>query len=137
MSLLAWNPRWETGAPEIDGQHRELFLHFDQIFEAVAQHREAEQVAQTLQFMASYVESHFRMEEDLMERFAYPGKAPHHAIHEGLRAQVKDLIAAHQRDPAAVTEEVPTFLAEWLISHIDEQDRALAAYVKSHPASAR
>lgn len=131
IPILLWNPQWETGFPEIDRQHRQLLDHIDQVFQAVAQGKESELVARSLHFLADYVEAHFGMEEALMDRSAYPRSAEHRLLHAELRAQVLDLIEGHRQDPAAISEAVPVFLSEWLLNHIDQQDRALALHVKT------
>ncbi len=90
--------------------------------------------AETLHFLADYAESHFRMEEALMARSGYPGTDTHRALHDELRADVARMVEAHRTDPASVSEEMPTFLSDWLISHIGEQDRALVRHLRGGPA---
>ena len=129
--MLLWNPEWETGSPEIDHQHRQLMDHIDQVFQAVVHQRESEPVARTLQFLADYVEAHFGMEEALMDRTGYPRSGEHRVLHAELRARVQEFIEGQLKDPAAISEAVPLFLSDWLINHIDQQDRDLAQHART------
>lgn len=133
MAILVWNPAWETGEPEIDRQHRLLMAAIERLFKAVSRREDPGDAAETLHFLADYAESHFRMEEALMARSGYPGAEAHRALHDGLRADIARMLEAHRLDPASVSEEMPTFLSDWLISHIGEEDRALVRHLRAGP----
>ena len=130
MAMLAWNPSWETGVPEIDRQHRMWLAQVEKLFQAIVGRQEPAAICDVLMFLASYVDSHFRLEERFMERSAYPGFAAHKAVHDELRSKVASLIEAHNLDPASLTDEITDFLSGWLIRHIDEHDRAMARHLK-------
>lgn len=138
MALLVWNPGWETGDPEIDRQHRTLLGHIEKLFQALVLRQEPGEVAKALAFLSGYVDEHFRMEEELMELSAYPDLGRHRVIHNDLRAQVAELVEKQAKDPAAVSDQVIEFLSDWLLSHIDGHDRALAAHLRANfPGAAR
>lgn len=138
MAMLTWNPAWETGDEEIDRQHRTLLARIERLFQAIVVRQDPEEVHQSLCFLSEYVDEHFGAEEDLMERSHYPGMPGHKVIHADLRLRVAALIEAQAKDPGAVSDEVVDFLSDWLLSHIDGQDRALASHLRAHlPASVR
>ena len=64
-----------------------------------------------------------------MQATQYPGFAEHKAIHDDMRAQVLNLAGDSQIDPSIMTEKVINYLTDWLIDHINEQDRRLARYL--------
>ena len=128
MEYLTWNPTWETGVAEIDRQHKVLLERIDGLFQAVHGQGDAD-VGEMLLFLATYVDTHFKDEEALMERSGYPALGKHRAIHAALRSRVQQLIKEHRANPNQVTEVVVDFLAEWLLGHIDQHDRALAQYL--------
>lgn len=138
MAMLTWNPAWETGDQEIDRQHRTLLARIERLFQAIVVRQDPAEVHQALCFLSEYVDEHFAAEEALMELSRYPAMPAHKVIHAGLKAQVAALIEAQAKDPAAVSDEVVDFLSDWLLSHIDGQDRALAVHLRAHlPASVR
>jgi len=130
MSMVVWNPAWETGIPLIDQQHRELLAQFEALLVAIHENRSDDRIPDLLQFLADYVETHFSLEEDLMQVVGYPGCPGHKAIHDRMRARVGQLVEAAKGNPAALTEEVIDFLTDWLLRHINEEDRRMAQHVQ-------
>jgi len=129
VSLLVWNPEWNTGIELIDLQHRSLLLQVDGLLEAIHSNDMEDRLPGLLAFLSEYVEQHFRMEETQMEASAYPGFAAHLAIHDDMRQQVVALVARYQLDSHAVTEEVLDFVTDWLIKHINGEDRRMARFL--------
>lgn len=128
--MMLWNPDWETGVPLIDRQHRQLFLQLEKLFEALHQNLAEAEIPGLLVFLADYVETHFATEEAHMRRTGYPELAGHKAIHDELRSQVSKLLMDFEADPAVVTDEVLDFLTDWLVKHIDGEDRRLAHHLR-------
>ncbi len=129
MTLVTWNPAWETGIQLIDAQHRQLMMQFDALLVAVHENRANERLPGLVAFLSDYVETHFSTEEERMQATQYPGFAEHKAIHDDMRAQVVNLAGDSQIDPSIMTEKVINYLTDWLIDHINEQDRRLARYL--------
>jgi hemerythrin len=126
---MIWNPDWETGVPLIDQQHRQLLAQLERLFQAVHDDRAAERMPDLLAFLADYVETHFSDEELHMQVTDYPDFLGHKAIHDDLRARVEHLVEAFQQDQAVVTDAVIDFLTDWLVNHIDVEDRRMALHL--------
>jgi hemerythrin len=129
MTLVTWNPAWETGIQLIDAQHRQLMMQFDALLVAIHEERAGERIPGLLAFLSDYVETHFAMEEERMLATHYPGFAEHKAIHDDMRTQVATLASDHSSDPSVMTEKVVNYLTDWLIDHINEHDRRLARHL--------
>lgn len=130
MSMVVWNPAWETGIPLIDQQHRELLAQFEGLLVAIHENHPDDRIPPLLQFLADYVETHFSLEENLMQVVGYPGFAGHKTIHDRMRARVGQLVEAAKGNPATLTEEVIDFLTDWLLRHINEEDRRMARHLQ-------
>ena len=126
---MIWNPDWETGVDLIDQQHRQLLAQIERLFQAVHENQAVGQVPELLAFLADYVETHFANEELHMQVTDYPDYPAHKAIHDDMRSQVAHLVEAFRRDPSVVTDEVIDFLSDWLVQHIDVEDRRLALHL--------
>ncbi|HEX4846465.1 MAG TPA: bacteriohemerythrin [Geothrix sp.] len=133
MSVLVWNPDWETGIRIVDDQHRELFRRIEQLMAAVHDGQAQALVPAAMAFLAQYVDQHFRSEELEMEGSGYPGFAAHRAIHEDMRGHVAHLLELCRSDPSAVIDPMIDFMTDWLIQHINSEDRRMARYL--HAAS--
>jgi len=129
MSLLVWNPEWNTGIDLIDEQHQSLLCQVEEIMEAVHLDDVDRRIPALLDFLAVYVEQHFRLEEGKMEAAGYAGLAGHRAIHDDMRQRVATLIAQNRLDPKVVTDAVVDFLTDWLVKHINGEDRRMAKHL--------
>lgn len=134
MTLVTWNPAWETGIPLIDAQHRQLLRQFDALLVAIHENRADERLPGLLAFLGDYVETHFAAEEEKMQATGYPGFLGHKAIHDDMRAQVAKLAADYETDPSVMTEKVLDYLTAWLIDHINGQDRRMAHHLVQYEA---
>jgi hemerythrin-like metal-binding protein len=129
MPLLAWNPDWETGIRQIDQQHRELFAQVEILMNAIHNDEAAGRIPNLLKFLANYVDVHFQDEETAMKGSNYPGLASHQAIHDDMRGKVAALLIEFQKDPTVVTDQVLDFISEWLVNHINGEDRRMARHL--------
>lgn len=134
MSVLVWNPEWETGVARIDAQHRELFHRLDALVEAVPEPDFVDRAPVLLPHLLDYVETHFQDEEAAMEATDYTWIEAHRARHADLREKAGALAAQLAEDPAGLTEPMMSWFMEWLIHHIDGEDRRLARHLRKHGA---
>ena len=135
MSLLVWNPEWDTGIALVDQQHRSLLEQVDALMTAIHDNDVDRRIPGLLAFLADYVEQHFRVEEERMEATEYAGLAGHRAIHDDMRRQVASLVERFVADSQAVNEEVLEFLTDWLIKHINGEDRRMARHLHQWAAT--
>lgn len=129
MHVLVWNPAWVTGIERIDDQHRALLEQVDQLFEAIHDAGAADRLPGMLVFLAGYVDVHFRDEEGAMEAAGYPGLVSHRAAHDDMRGRLRDLLVQFQEDRSVLTAALLEFMVDWLVNHIDQGDRSMAAYL--------
>lgn len=129
MSLLLWSSVWNTGITNIDRQHRSLLNQINGLFDAIKS-QDPSGLPDMLMFLAGYVDAHFRDEEIAMEATGFPGLAAHRVIHDDMRRQVAELISKFEGDRSVLTADVIEFLMDWLVNHIDGQDRAMADYLR-------
>ena len=126
---ITWESSLITGHPEVDRQHRALFVAFNHLLEAMERGKGSEEVHETLIFLKEYTINHFRMEEALMDEHKYPGSAGHKALHQDFADKLEDLLDRHERG-ASVTISVMQFLKNWLLEHIHKADKRLAKYIR-------
>ena len=121
MAIVLWSPRYETGIPEIDHQHRQLFQAFNDLGNAFYQGTAKAETARILDFLLSYTVVHFETEEIWMRAHGYPSIDLHVADHAELTDKVRDLKRRLEAGEHP-TIEVAVFLADWLKHHIDTRD---------------
>jgi hemerythrin len=121
MPIVKWLPRYETGIPEIDRQHKQLFQAINDLGNAFYQGTAKAEAARVLDFLLSYTAVHFETEEIWMQAHGYPSIDLHVADHAELTDKVRDLNRRFVAGEQPIIE-VAIFLADWLKHHIDTRD---------------
>jgi hemerythrin-like metal-binding protein len=125
--FLEWSDRHAVGVAIIDGQHREMLELVNRIFAGLQAGRERDEVVETLRELVRATEHNFATEERLMQEH---GLALGHHQEEHRRA----LEAIRRFDvplDAGGLAATGRFLREWLLGHIDEDDRPFAEQLRS------
>jgi hemerythrin len=128
-----WDKSLETGDPEIDSQHRELFRRIDKLLAATQDRRARAEVGRLLTFLGDYVVSHFAAEERLMAESGYPEAAPHRDEHQRFVADYARLFEDYRADgPGPVfVIKFGNRVTAWLCEHICRTDRRLVEHLSS------
>ena len=107
---------------EINRQHMKLVDIANELFR-ISDHRLGHIAARrVLKTLIGYTQSHFRYEEAMMQRYAYPEAAEHRAQHLKLEQQVLDYAERIERGEVTFNELLQ-FLKDWLVYHIQGTDR--------------
>jgi diguanylate cyclase (GGDEF)-like protein/hemerythrin-like metal-binding protein len=129
---LQWTGAMATGIATVDAQHQYLLDIFNRIAAAQARSTAHAQIPALIGELVEYTRYHFGEEEQLMRRWAvHPGHAAMHlrahATFCGVLRRAQSLVTDHVSDVASdVAVDLLAFLAQWLVHHIMEVDRALA-----------
>jgi hemerythrin len=134
MSLV-WNPDLLLGNQQIDEQHQRIFMILHKLIDAIAEHKGHEEVGSVLASASMFVAAHFKLEEDLMVQFGYPGLEPHRRAHQAVREKVDALVDQFHRDGLHPLDLV-AFMQSWLGGHVQGEDRPLADFLNSQEEAA-
>lgn len=122
-NALEWDASFATGVNKYDKAHRVLFKMVNDLHDAMQQKRSKEAVGQILSGLADYTVSHFADEERSFAQTHYPEEAQHKQLHKKLVEQVVELQAQFREGKTVLTQDVITFLQDWLINHIKGVDK--------------
>ena len=124
---IPWDARYEVGIAVIDGQHHEMLDLANRLLEGLRAGRERDELVETLRELVRATEHNVATEERLMQEH---GLAPaHHA--EEHRRMVEAIRQFDLRlDPGGIAGST-RWLSEWLLGHIDEDDRPFAEQLRS------
>ena len=128
--MLAWNDGYSVGVGRIDADHITLLALLNQLHINLAEEKSAQALEPVLAALAHYAETHFRLEEGLMERFGYPDAAGHRAVHDDFRDKVKTLLAG-SADPEEAARKLRALLNTWLFKHIVGEDGRLGSWLRA------
>jgi hemerythrin len=129
---IDWRDDLLTGVDEIDRQHKELFSRFNLLLDACNQGKGREEVDRMLQFLADYVQTHFRAEEEIQLASGYPELLTHREAHRGFVRQLDGLLEEFRSEGASLPLVIKTnqTLVFWLIDHITKMDKELAVFLQ-------
>jgi len=124
------------GIRDLDDQHEAFFLHVVGLRRALIEGSGGrEKLMKTLRFLDTFIEEHFRAEEQYMRRYNYPGILLHKTQHQAFIRSVAEFkraaldLDARGEVTSFLTIEVMRHLESWLTEHIRTLDRKMADYL--------
>ncbi len=131
---LAWREDLAIGVPQIDEQHKELFVRLGALLDACNQGKGKAEVGKVVGFLEDYIVEHFAAEEKLQQTSGYPTYVAHKTLHQQFVAEFAKLKQQFEAEGATVrfVIQVNRVLVDWLVNHIGKTDRLLAEYLKAH-----
>ncbi len=128
-AFFPWKPEYSVHHPDIDRQHQRLAMLVNDLHIAMAEGKGRQAVGRVLTELADYTKNHFSYEERQMESAGFPAVAQHKELHHKLLQQVEQFVKEWKERESVNVVEVSDFLKDWLLKHIGENDRPLAAYL--------
>lgn len=130
MRDLIWDESLSVQLEEIDDDHQKLIDLFNLINHAMTDGDAPEYIEALVDEMISFTAWHFKHEERLMLKYAYPGLDEHRNEHYDLiqsAVELKNALA--EGEGFALSAENLEFLEHWLTGHILGADMELGAFL--------
>jgi len=129
--MLTWGDEYQIGHEDMDGEHIILFALLNQLEFNIGSNQAASCVTDLLRALMSYISFHFAHEEALMMLYGYPELADHQLAHQALITETTRLSQrATSVDAGVVALEIRTFVRDWLLGHIRQDDRRYVAHIR-------
>jgi hemerythrin len=123
---VSWKVEYSLGIAEMDAEHARMMEMMARLETAEGRADAVKTVGKVVADLADYVETHFKHEEDLMEKSGYPHLERHREQHKVFAQNVIDLRSRASLDAHTVFQ----FLQQWLAEHIMKVDRDYVSYVQ-------
>ncbi|MBL4899005.1 MAG: hemerythrin family protein [Colwellia sp.] len=124
---IQWTPEYSVGNKEMDEQHKTLFIMINEFF-----HQEDRKaVIKLFNSLTTYVDIHFKAEENLLRQINYPKTAEHIKKHDQLKDKFHLLEQKLDSYNMDLHHKISTFLYNWLTSHILKSDMDYKSYAIS------
>lgn len=123
MALITWSDSLSVKVKQFDDQHKKLVDMVNQLFDAMKSGKGSQVMGDILKQLIAYTQTHFAAEERLMTQYAYPDYEAHKKEHNALVMQVLDLQKQFQEGKPVLTQNIMTFLRDWLSKHIQGDDK--------------
>ena len=132
MSLFKWSSAHSVYLPEIDAEHRALYMLGNELHKAMLAGADPVHLKPIVDNLLESAEQHFRHEERLMRAIHYTSFDWHKGQHDAVRKKAKALAKRIDAGDSAATGELLEFLAEWLRGHLGVADRMMGARLRNY-----
>lgn len=129
MSLVTWSTNYSVNVKQFDDQHMKLVDLVNKLHDAMKVGKGSEVIGEVLKSLVAYTQSHFADEERLMKQHGYPDYENHKKEHNQLVMQVQDVNKKVQQGSPALTQSVMLFLRDWLVKHIQGEDKKYGPFL--------
>jgi hemerythrin len=123
---MRWSQSYESGLPEVDVQHQEMFELIQQIG-ALDDANAREQISGLLDELERVSREHFAHEERLMAQYDYPDLDKNVSSHQRLLLELQ----GYRASTVFGARKLTLVLSNWLLSHILMEDRPLALHIEN------
>jgi len=132
--LIVWNDKLVIGIDKIDEQHQILVNLFNEANIKLTTNNNAKFLEEITRNLLSYALYHFETEEVLMRQYDYIEESveeadAHIREHRSFSAKVVAVRNEIKTGVLISREDLLSFLNSWLINHILNTDKALAAFL--------
>ncbi len=133
MSRFTWSDDRTIHLPEVDAEHRGLFLLAEDFRKSLCTGAPANDAK--LRALLDEMEDHFAHEERLMRESRYQMFAWHKGQHDTLRKTARRYAELFYAGDTSAGAELLRFLANWLRDHLGVADAMMAASIRNHQRS--
>jgi hemerythrin len=126
---MLWSKSFETGIEKIDEQHKELFNRID----ALMDQGNKDRIKETIEFLGSYIVTHFNDEQKMQAESKYPKAVTHKGYHDAYVVSFRQLKDQFLKEghTLATSQAINKNVIGWLKEHIMIHDKEFATYYKS------
>ncbi len=135
MAFMEWHDDLTVGVPKLDQEHRQLVALVGDLFNTADSPRDVALFEWRMDLLIKHTLAHFTSEERLMHETNYRDRQTHQLQHRALIVQIRVLRTAVAEDLLVWNEDMVRLIRDWLLVHIIEADRPLAAYLRNFPAA--
>lgn len=123
---IPWDDDFVVGIDAIDDHHRYLFSLTNTLYKTISQKQQASKIASVLNALRQYTIVHFREEERMMRRYNFSHMETQVTQHRFFVQKLDEFREVFLKSPLTLGFEMAYYLRDWLINHIQEEDKKLA-----------
>ncbi|MGL1935408.1 MAG: bacteriohemerythrin [Fibrobacterales bacterium] len=123
MPLVTWSDDFCIQITEIDNQHKWLVDMLNRFYDAVLANESKKSLRILLEDLTDYTVTHFAAEEKKFDVFKYEHTVEHKKSHKKFIDKVTDVKQRVEDGREVLPIEMVIFLKDWLLKHIQDEDR--------------
>jgi len=127
-----WNESLSVNNKELDEQHKIFVGLINRLNDAINSRNMGKNIEKILDELLVYAKLHFDTEEKYFKKFKYVNTKEHMDEHAKLLNRLKEIKKNHDKDHVKLSFELIDFLEDWLITHLDMQDKKYTKCFNKH-----
>jgi len=125
-----WDNTYSVNNELIDAQHQKLLGLFDETYQLLSK-KSYYKTMELISELSVYAVFHFTEEESLMKKAHFEGLEDHQAKHGIFIEKISQFKNDALNNVEDINEEIFLFLADWILTHIQETDRLYMDAIKN------
>ena len=130
MDLIKWRKEFSVGVKELDNQHKKIIKILNQIFTLHEKGKDEKQMGKIISNLYEYIKDHFRIEEEYMVKYNYPGydkqKEEHNRFIDRFSEFQREFLKGHR----LTAINLFNFVWDWFSQHILKLDKLYSPFLK-------
>lgn len=123
---IPWDNSYSVGIDTIDHHHQYLFKLTNTLHDSISKQLGSAQIAEALHALHQYTVVHFREEERMMQHYDYQRIDIHVSQHRYFNEKVSEFWQVFSKSPLSLGFEIIYYLRDWLVDHIQKEDKRLS-----------
>ena len=129
---IQWNNSYSVNVKELDDQHKYFLSLLNRLYRYIYANKSRDELKSILTDLVSYKSNHFATEEKYFDLYNYENSVEHKKEHQKLEQQISDFQNEFLEGKKDITVELVDFLENWLIDHLDTQDKKYTKCFNEH-----
>lgn len=129
---IQWNNSYSVNVKELDDQHKYFLSLLNRLYRYIYANKSRDELKSILTDLVSYKSNHFATEEKYFDLYDYENSVEHKKEHQKLEQQISDFQNEFLEGKKDITVELVDFLENWLIDHLDTQDKKYTKCFNEH-----
>ncbi len=131
---IDWSDVLSVGINEMDDEHKELFRRINALLVALLQNSAMPEVLRLFDLVGEYAQEHFRDEEALQKKFAYPRMAGHQELHSQFLQELTKIRSRLTTEGfhTGVLIHIQDKVVQWLLEHIGRVDKDYGIFIQNY-----
>lgn len=130
MAISQWEDELKTGVEQFDNEHAVLFRLIDDLNNAMRARQGDVVIDGILESLETYAKTHFRHEEEFMEKIEYPKLQEQISEHQKFTNDIAGFRFDMLQNHLDITIRVGNYLREWLRAHIKIKDKDYGSFAR-------
>jgi len=134
MPFFAWQDKYDIKISSLDEQHRGIAGMINNLYDSLERGVYTdENVGSVLIPIVECLKYHFQTEEKMMMESNYEEYHYHKSTHDRLTDEVMLSVIKIKKNEQVNAREILVVIRDWLLNHIEEEDRKLTAVLNQSP----